>query len=232
MPRHISGALAYMGSRTGGSRRAQHWRPRQGWAGSCGCCSAPRRSACGARARRDGVQRLLRDRRHGAPPRRLTGARARSARRQLCADPAERSPPAGDFGWRPPLRNRQIRSPVLRVDLVGPRPIWPARVGGPVDPDGSRRVQSDRLDDQADDQIPQQARRLQASLVAGQRLKTVTRRRVPGCLVATWRHRALKGAKGRLSNFWCRAGAVLGLARPLLWARRLVAAGRQAVKAR
>lgn len=31
--------------------------------------------------------------RHGAPPRRLTGARARSARRQLCADPAERSTP-------------------------------------------------------------------------------------------------------------------------------------------
>jgi hypothetical protein len=43
--------------------------------------------------------------------------------------------------------NRQIRSLVLRVDLVGSRPIWPAHVGGPVGPDGSSRVPSDRLDD-------------------------------------------------------------------------------------
>src|SRR4029453_8509870 len=48
--------------------------------------------------------------------------------------------------------NRQIRSLVLCVDLVGSRPIWPAHVGWPVGLDGSRRVLSDRLGDQADDQ--------------------------------------------------------------------------------
>ena len=47
---------------------------------------------------------------------------------------------------------RQIRSPVLSVDLVGSRPIWPAHVGRVVDLVGSRRIPSDRLDDQADDQ--------------------------------------------------------------------------------
>jgi hypothetical protein len=128
MPRHISGALAYMGGRTGGSRRAQHWQPRQGWTGSCGCCSAPRRSACGARAGRDGVQRLLETARHGAPPRRLTGARARSARRQLCADPAERSTPqrvisAGD---RHSATARSVVShhPSPPVLPVPSRPRW------------------------------------------------------------------------------------------------------------
>ena len=49
--------------------------------------------------------------------------------------------------------NRQIRSLVLCVDLVGSRRIWPAQVGCLVDPDGSRRVPSDRLDDQTDDQV-------------------------------------------------------------------------------
>jgi hypothetical protein len=48
--------------------------------------------------------------------------------------------------------NRQIRSLVLCVDLVGSRPIWPAHVGGPVGPDGSRRIPSDRLDDHRDGQ--------------------------------------------------------------------------------
>jgi hypothetical protein len=38
---------------------------------------------------------------------------------------------------------------VLRVDLVGSRRIWPAHVGCLVDPDGSRLVPSDHLDDQA-----------------------------------------------------------------------------------
>jgi hypothetical protein len=47
--------------------------------------------------------------------------------------------------------NRQIRSLVLSVDLVGSRRIWPAHVGGVVDLVGYRRNQSDRLDDQADD---------------------------------------------------------------------------------
>src|SRR4029453_2909364 len=48
--------------------------------------------------------------------------------------------------------HRQIRSLVLSVDLVDARPIWPAHIGRVVDPDGSRRIPSDRLDDQPDDQ--------------------------------------------------------------------------------
>jgi hypothetical protein len=54
----------------------------------------------------------------------------------------------------PPWPDRQIRSLVLSVDLVGSRLIWAAHVGCPVDPGGSRRVLSDRLDDQRDDQVP------------------------------------------------------------------------------
>jgi hypothetical protein len=50
--------------------------------------------------------------------------------------------------------NRQIRSLVLCVDLVGSSRIWPAHVGCLVGPDGSRRILSDRLDDQTDDQAP------------------------------------------------------------------------------
>src|SRR5918995_2231406 len=53
-------------------------------------------------------------------------------------------------GFQPP--NRQIRSLVLCVDLVGSRPIWPAQVGWVGDLVGSRRILSDRLDDQRDDQ--------------------------------------------------------------------------------
>jgi hypothetical protein len=41
---------------------------------------------------------------------------------------------------------------VLCVDLVASRRICPAQVGCLVDPDGSRWVPSDRLDDQRDDQ--------------------------------------------------------------------------------
>jgi hypothetical protein len=41
---------------------------------------------------------------------------------------------------------------VLSVDLVGSRRIWPAHVECLVDLDGSRRIQTDRLDDQTDDQ--------------------------------------------------------------------------------
>jgi hypothetical protein len=48
--------------------------------------------------------------------------------------------------------DHQIRSLVLSVRLVGSRRIWPAQVGCLVDPVGSRRVPSDRLDDQPDDQ--------------------------------------------------------------------------------
>jgi hypothetical protein len=55
--------------------------------------------------------------------------------------------------------DRQIRSLVLCVDLVGSRRIWPAQVGCLVDLDGSSRVPSDRLDDQPDDQARQAVRR-------------------------------------------------------------------------
>jgi hypothetical protein len=41
---------------------------------------------------------------------------------------------------------------MLGVDLVGSRRIEAAHVGWPVGLDGSRRVQTDRLDDQMDDQ--------------------------------------------------------------------------------
>src|SRR5215211_3146873 len=51
--------------------------------------------------------------------------------------------------------NRQIRSPVLSVDLDGSRRIWPAHVGWVVDLVGSSTVPSDRLDDQTDDQARQ-----------------------------------------------------------------------------
>jgi hypothetical protein len=43
---------------------------------------------------------------------------------------------------------------MLGVDLDGSRPIEPAHVGCLVGPDGSRRIQKDRLDDQTDDQEP------------------------------------------------------------------------------
>jgi hypothetical protein len=48
--------------------------------------------------------------------------------------------------------NRQIRSLVLCVDLVGSRRILAAHVGCLVGPDGSRRIQTDRLHDHRDDQ--------------------------------------------------------------------------------
>jgi hypothetical protein len=41
---------------------------------------------------------------------------------------------------------------MLGVDLDGTRRIWPAHVGCAVDPDGSRPIQTDRLDDHRDDQ--------------------------------------------------------------------------------
>jgi hypothetical protein len=41
---------------------------------------------------------------------------------------------------------------MLGVDLVGFRRIWPAHVGGLVGPDGSRRIEKNRLDDHRDDQ--------------------------------------------------------------------------------
>jgi hypothetical protein len=58
-----------------------------------------------------------------------------------------------NVGYRPARpADRQIRSLMLSVGLVGSRRIWPAHLGCLVGPDGSRRIQSDRLDDQTDDQ--------------------------------------------------------------------------------
>jgi hypothetical protein len=73
---------------------------------------------------------------------------------QPAADPSatvamsdrNRTPLCGT-GQHPP--DRQIRSLVLCVELVGPRRICPAHVGCVVGRVGSRRVPSDRLDDQA-----------------------------------------------------------------------------------
>jgi len=47
-----------------------------------------------------------------------------------------------------------ITSRMLAVGLDGSSRIVPAHVGGSVGPDGSRRTQSERLDDQTDDQGP------------------------------------------------------------------------------
>src|SRR5215216_5848093 len=47
-----------------------------------------------------------------------------------------------------------ITSRMLGVDLDGSGRIEPAHVGCTVGPDGSRRIQKDRLDDQMDDQGP------------------------------------------------------------------------------
>jgi hypothetical protein len=70
----------------------------------------------------------------------------------LCGEPVH--PLTCAFGAPRGIRtpNRQLRSLVLCVDLVGSRRIWPAHVGCLVDPEGSRRVRSDRLDDQQNDQ--------------------------------------------------------------------------------
>jgi hypothetical protein len=58
------------------------------------------------------------------------------------SDPTTGPLSCGDGGAPRGIRtpNRQIRSLVLCVDLVGSRPIWPAHVGGVVGPDGSRRI--------------------------------------------------------------------------------------------
>jgi hypothetical protein len=76
--------------------------------------------------------------------------------------PAFSSPATGPlscgFGGAPRgirTPNRQIRSLVLCVGLVGSRRICPAHVGYVVGRVGSRRVPSDRLDDQPDDQASQ-----------------------------------------------------------------------------
>jgi hypothetical protein len=41
---------------------------------------------------------------------------------------------------------------MLGVDLIGSRRIEPAHVGWLIGPDGSSRIQKDRLEDQTDDQ--------------------------------------------------------------------------------
>jgi hypothetical protein len=66
---------------------------------------------------------------------------------------------------RPP--DRQIRRLALGVDLVGPRRICPAQVGCLVDPGGSRRIPSDRLDDHVPSDGKSQGKR--ASMCWGSR---------------------------------------------------------------
>jgi hypothetical protein len=79
------------------------------------------------------------------------GCRRRtSARPAGTCSPGERC--ARSLTSSPRSPNRQIRSLALSVGLVGSGRILPAHVGCLVDPDGSRRVPSDRLDDQRDDQ--------------------------------------------------------------------------------
>ena len=50
------------------------------------------------------------------------------------------------------LENLPFTRRMLGVDLDGSRRIEPAHVGCLVGPDGSRRMQKDRLDDHRDDQ--------------------------------------------------------------------------------
>ena len=95
---------------------------------------------------------------HPRPPQGMGTLRQRprwTADSRTVHHPATVSRPERDpnVRHRPPRpADRQIRSLMLYVDLVGSRRIWPAHVGWPVDPDGSRPVPSDRLDDQQDDQ--------------------------------------------------------------------------------
>jgi hypothetical protein len=58
------------------------------------------------------------------------------------------------FGARGRIRTDDLSTTrrILRVDLDGSRRIWPAHVGCLVGPDGSGRIQKDRLDDHRDDQ--------------------------------------------------------------------------------
>jgi hypothetical protein len=86
--------------------------------------------------------RTLRQRPAGQPAAEPSTAACMSGRER---DPKVRHRPA------PPWPDRQIRRLVLCVDLVGSRRICRAHVGCLVDRDGSRRVPSDRLDDQRDD---------------------------------------------------------------------------------
>ena len=73
---------------------------------------------------------------------------------------------------------------MLGVDLDGTGRVLPAHVGCLVDPDGSRRTQKDRLDDQTDDQVPtdrkpdgKASRRVQRWMINAM------------AAVQTWRHR-------------------------------------------
>ena len=66
----------------------------------------------------------------------------------------QRCPLTCGFGARGGIRTDDlpITRRMLGVDLDGSRRIEPAHVGCLVGPDGSRRIQKDRLDDQTDDQ--------------------------------------------------------------------------------
>jgi hypothetical protein len=87
----------------------------------------------------------------GGGPHLGSGLTVDTAAEQYADKPRPGSPTSGDLSGSSTVSdaNRQIRSLVLYVDLVGSRRIWPAQVGCLVDPDGSRWIPSDRLDDQA-----------------------------------------------------------------------------------
>jgi hypothetical protein len=91
--------------------------------------------------------------------------------RQLpfCSQQCQKYPLTCWFGARGGIRTLDlpITRRMLGVDLVGSRRIEPAHVGWPVGPDGSRRIQKDRLDDQrmikpCDAARPRSLRRRQA----------------------------------------------------------------------
>jgi hypothetical protein len=93
------------------------------------------------------------------------GMGTRTPRQRPAGQPAAEPSTAAWMSGRE--RDRKVRRLVLYVGLVGSSRIWssriwPAHVGCLVDPDGSRRVPSDRLDDQPDDQARQAARRAES----------------------------------------------------------------------
>ncbi len=106
------------------------------------------------------------------------------------------------------------------------RRIWPAHVGWHVGPDGSRRIQKDRLDDQTDDQglsdrigMPRQAResqgsrRIKAHPTENRMPRQAPPIRYPICLASIQSTAALRGrplpSPGMASHLMGRSGGSL-----------------------
>jgi hypothetical protein len=96
--------------------------------------------------------------------------RTTPARPGRCCPSQQPTGQSAPRGIRTP--NRQIHRLVLYGGLVGSSRICPAHVGCVVDRDRSRRVPSDRLDDQTDDQA-RQARSMGRGRVRPQDLSLV-----------------------------------------------------------